>query len=161
MPPFWEIRKRLLKPTQRFACELVARRPGCVILRYVSDRPFTIAGRAVPIGSVTLARYCEGEDFVLWEMRRPDGALFGHLVHLCRNVRVGEDEVQYEDLLLDIWRPAGGKPALLDEDELTEALRTGALSTEEAERIRRRAAELCARLDELAAQLRAELSRQG
>jgi hypothetical protein len=42
----------------------------------------------------------------------------------------------YEDELLDLWLPLGGEPELLDEDELTEAVRLGFVSVRRASEIR-------------------------
>lgn len=45
----------------------------------------------------------------------------------------------YEDELLDVWVPYGGKPELLDEDELDEAVQRGFFTPEQAAEIRAKA----------------------
>ncbi len=46
------------------------------------------------------------------------------------------------DLFLDVWWPDGGAPHLLDEDEFEEALESGSLDTDTAERARREASRI-------------------
>jgi predicted RNA-binding protein associated with RNAse of E/G family len=47
-----------------------------------------------------------------------------------------EDGFAFIDLYLDVWQVAGGKPTILDQDELTEAVNTGYVSPEEADEVR-------------------------
>jgi Protein of unknown function (DUF402) len=50
----------------------------------------------------------------------------------------------YEDELLDVWVPFGGKPELLDEDELDEAVQRGFISPERAAEIHAKAERIIA-----------------
>ncbi len=131
-----EIKHRVLKDTQRFACELHRRESGYVILRYVNDRDMHVSDTLIPVGSVTLAHYIEGASSIWWEMYHPDGRRLADLIHITTPVLIRETEVEYTDLLLDIWRPAGEQPVLLDDDELDEAEARGFLQPEEIDRIR-------------------------
>jgi len=50
----------------------------------------------------------------------------------------------YEDELLDVWVPFDGKPELLDEDELEEAVRRGFISEQREAEIRAKAEQIVA-----------------
>lgn len=142
-----EIKHRVLKNTQRFECELHRRESGYVILRYVNDRDMRVSDTLIPAGSVTLAHYIEGACSIWWEMYHPEGRPLADLIHISTPVLIRDTEVEYTDLLLDIWRPAGEQPVLLDDDELDEAEARGLLKPEEIDRIRVLGREIAADLD--------------
>lgn len=68
---------------------------------------------------------------------RPDGAWTGYYVDILEPLRWdGENPETLEpivDLFLDVWVAPGGSYRILDEDELEEALRQGAISEELAD----------------------------
>lgn len=142
-----EIKHRVLKDTQRFDCELHRRESGYVILRYVNDREMRVSDTPIPAGSVTLAHYIEGASSIWWEMYHPDGHPLADLIHITTPVLIRDTEVEYTDLLLDVWRLAGEQPVLLDDEELDEAEARGLLQPEQIERIRALGREIAADLD--------------
>ena len=115
---FTEIRHRIAKPDQVFPCQVFLRREGYLVLRYVNEEASEVAGTVIPAGSITLAHYVRAAASVWWEMYYPDGAHLADLIHFTSPVQIRAAEVEYTDLLLDIWQPAGGMPRILDEDEL-------------------------------------------
>lgn len=139
-----EIRRRVLEDDQVFECDLFFGQTDYLILRYVNSEPQRVGDTTIPAGSITLAHYRQNEPAVWWEMYYPSVDPIGDLIHLASPVDVQENEVIYTDLLLDIWRVAGEPPRLLDEDELAEAVATGALTDAEGEDIRRIAAQIMA-----------------
>jgi len=142
-----EIKHRVLKDTQRFECELHRRESGYVILRYVNDRDMRVSDTPIPAGSVTLAHCIEGACSIWWEMYHADGRLLADLIHITSPVLICETEVEYTDLLLDVWRPSGEQPVLLDDEELDEAEARGLLKPEEIDRIRVLGREIAADLE--------------
>lgn len=76
-----------------------------------------------------------GDPFSVFLFQHADGSLRGWYVNLERPQRRTELGFDYEDELLDVWVPAGGRPELLDEDELAEALQRGFVSPERAAEI--------------------------
>lgn len=137
MKKFTEIKRHLNKPTERYECELVGRRPGEVALRYVSDRKFESErlGLTFPPGCVTIALYWEDRPYNFWGIYSPLNELLGCLVHICKDLSVGKDSLSYLDMLLDIWFYPDGRHVVLDADEVEECLRTGRLTAEEKEYI--------------------------
>lgn len=51
---------------------------------------------------------------------RDDGKLKGRYCNVTKPAEITEDEIVYEDLILDLWVSANGKQIVLDEDELDE-----------------------------------------
>jgi len=90
--------------------------------------------RVLGRGQIRLLR--PGEPFSVFLFLHDDASLRGWYVnieHAQRRTRLGFD---YEDALLDVWKPVGGEPELLDEDELEEAVSRGFVSKEHAAEIR-------------------------
>lgn len=124
---FLEVKRHLNKPDDTYACELLARGPGHVVLRYVSDRPARVGAVAFEAGSTTYASYREGAGYVLWRMCGPDGRLRGHLFHVCRELRVEAGRVEYLDLLLDLWFDPDSALTVLDRQEVAACRQAGLL----------------------------------
>ncbi len=131
-----------MKPDQVFPCQVFLRREGYLVLRYVNEEASEVAGMVIPAGSITLAHYVQAASSVWWEMYYPDGAHLADLIHLTSPVQIRTAEVEYTDLLLDIWRPSGEQPRLLDEDELQEAVAGGYLNAQTAEAVQQKAREI-------------------
>jgi hypothetical protein len=77
-----------------------------------------------------------GDPFSVFLFQDEDGSLRGWYVNLERPQRRTPRGFDYEDDLLDVWVPVGGKPELLDEDELEEAIGRGFVSEERAAEVR-------------------------
>ncbi|MBI2950466.1 DUF402 domain-containing protein [bacterium] len=144
-----EIKRHINKPDQTFRCEALARGPGHLVLRYVSDRTGRIGDVTFAPGSTTYAHYWEGRGYVAWRMHDPDGRLRGHVFHICRDVRIGAGVVDYRDMLLDIWVGADGGVIVLDEEEVRECAEKGLVSREDVAWIEGQRREVLARLEEI------------
>ncbi len=124
---FCEFKRHFDKPDETYMCDLVARGTDWVVLSYVSNRAWEVAGALLPAGSQTLAFYQTDVAHVLWRMCAPSGNLKGHLFHICRDVQVEEHKVSYLDLLLDIWISSDGVVEVLDREDVDVCYREGKL----------------------------------
>jgi predicted RNA-binding protein associated with RNAse of E/G family len=86
-------------------------------------------------GTITYAYYRKGAGYVLWRMYGPDGRLRGHLFHICKDLEIGEDRVEYLDLLLDLWVDENGRVTVLDRDEVEECRSKGIIGERDLARI--------------------------
>lgn len=135
-----EIKHNPNKPDQTFECSLVRHDGHRLVISYVSHRSYEICGVTAPAGTLTLAWYQEGLPYIVWKMIRPDDRLIGHYIHLCDEVRITPERVEYRDLILDVWFFPDGSYRLLDEDELDEAVAADRLDAATAGAARRTAA---------------------
>ena len=55
----------------------------------------------------------------VFEIYTEGGQLKGWYCNITRPTRIGEDEVVWEDLALDVWGEPGAPPLVLDRDEFT------------------------------------------
>ena len=126
-----EIKRHLNKPDESYVCDLLKRGNDYIILTYVSDRSGQVGSVTIDAGSTTYAYYRNGKGYVVWKMVTPDRTLNGYLFHICRDLRVGEDKVEYLDLLLDVWIDAEGQLKILDRDEVEECAVKGVIGRSE------------------------------
>ena len=144
---FREVKRHLDKPEAVFECEPVVRMPGCVVLKYVNPRPGRVGNMVFGSGSVTYGYYRHAAGYVLWRMYGPDGRLRGHLFHVCKDLEVGDQHVDYQDLMLDLWFDSKGRLTVLDRDELEAFEERGMLSRNDKEWIARQERAIVDRVD--------------
>lgn len=120
-----EIKHNLNKPDESYLCDLLERGSNYVVLKYVNERPGRVGNVTFEVGSTTYAYYMTGEGYVRWRMFGADNKLKGHLFHVCREQQVREDQVEYLDLLLDLWIGADGQLTILDRNEVDECAAKG------------------------------------
>ena len=126
-----ELKRHLNKPQESYLCDLIMRGSDYIIVKYVSDRSGRVGSVTFNAGSTTYAYYRNGMGYVVWKMVTPGRTLNGYLFHICRDLRVGEDKVEYLDLLLDVWIDAEGQLKILDRDEVEECAVKGVIGRSE------------------------------
>ena len=132
-----EVKRHLDGRVERFQCRLVLRRPHLAVLRFDHAKPWRAGGLVVPRGSRTFGFFWRRRPYVLYRMEAPDGRLLGHRFDVVADVRLGDREVAYADLLLDVWVAAGGEPLVEDEGEVADHARRGLLSAGQRRSIER------------------------
>lgn len=126
-----ELKRHLNKPDQSYLCDLLSRGSDYVIVKYVSEMSGRVGTVTFDVGSTTYAYYQTGMGYVLWKMLNAGNRLEGHLFHICRDLRVGTDRVEYLDLLLDVWIDPAGRMTILDRDEVKECAVKGVIGEKE------------------------------
>ena len=149
MNDYLEIKRHKNKPEQRFNCELLHREPGYAVLRYVTDAPGLIADICIPPQAKTIAHYWQQRPYVAWRMFDCTSHLIGSLFHICSNVRIHDDHLSYDDLLLDIWIAPDGSQRILDEDELQECIDKSLICDAELRSIRETQQDILSRHPEI------------
>jgi hypothetical protein len=120
-PRIEERKHHLNKPDETYLCDELHRDMGTLVLRYDVTQDGRIGPVAIPAGSLTIAHYSEEAAHVLWENYAPDRSLIGYCYHVCEPPQIGEDFVEYLDLMLDLWFDPKGNLTVLDEDEFAAA----------------------------------------
>ena len=120
---FREVKRNITKPDELYICELVWRDSWRAVLSYVTDRDYRIFdGFILPEGSLTLGFYWSGKGYIMWEMYGPARGLKGYYFHICNPPHIGDNSLEYLDLVLDIWFFPGGSFKFLDREELCEGI---------------------------------------
>ncbi len=132
-----EVKRHLDGRVERFACELVAReRHRAVVLFYHRERR-EAGGFVLPAGGRTYGFFWPRRPYLLYRILGPDGALILHRFDVVEGVRLGEREVSYTDLLLDLLVDPAGGLRVEDEDHVEAFARRGLLSSAQLGRIGR------------------------
>jgi len=135
--PIEEVKRHLDGRVERFDCDLVLRRPHVVVIRFDHERARRAGGFVFPKGSRSYGFFWRLRPYVLYRMAGPDGRLIAHRFDVVEDVRLGEYEVSYVDLLLDISVDPEGHVRAEDEEDVAEYVRLGRLSTAQRGRIER------------------------
>lgn len=127
-----EVKRHLNKPDESYLCDLSMRdNAHFMVLKYVNERAGRVGGVSFEVGSITYAYYKTGQGFVLWKMLGLNENLRGYLFHICRDIKLGENRVEYLDMLLDVWIDGEGEVIILDRDEVEDCVANGIIGDEE------------------------------
>jgi len=132
-----EVKRHLDGRVERFACRLVARERHVAILRFDHRGRRMAGGFELPAGGRTYGFFWPRRAYVLYRIVGPDGALIVHRFDVVESVRLGEREVSYLDLLLDVLVDPAGRVRVEDEDHVADCSRRGLLSKPQQARIGR------------------------
>ncbi len=132
-----EVKRHLDGRVERHSLHLVLRRPHLVIAFYEFARGLQTDGFTFPRGSFSYGFFWKRRPYVMYRMLDPQGQLVANRFDVVEDVHLGEREVSYRDLLLDIWIDASGVVQVADEDDVADARREGALSNARLARIER------------------------
>ena len=130
-----EVKRHLDGRAERFDCRLLLRRPQLAVVRFDHEKQRRAGGYRIPAGSRTSGFFWRRRPYVLYRIAGPDGRLIAHRFDVVEDVRLGEREVSYKDLLLDLWVDPDGQAWLEDEDEVEEHARRGLLAPTQRRRI--------------------------
>jgi predicted RNA-binding protein associated with RNAse of E/G family len=127
-----EVKEALLGEARRFDLECWLASPDLVVARWVAEAG---NGFGVPAGTFSWGVWWSRRPIGAYRMHTPAGELRRYRVDAIEELRIGEGEVRYRDLLLDAWIAPDGEVTFEDEDEVAEAIEAGRLSREQRWRI--------------------------
>lgn len=155
--PIIERKEKADGSTREYACTLVNRQSGLVVVEFMMAKGGSIYGTPieVPPGSVSHGFFWTRRPYNLYRMRDPSGAIIAHRFDAVSDVRFGEGFVSYRDLILDWWVTPDDVLIEEDREEYDAALESGAMSRVDAEAANRAARQIYSRyrhiIDEAAA----------
>ena len=132
-----EVKRHVDGRTERFRCELLLRRRHVAVLRFDHERERSAGGFLFPSGSRSFGFFWPRRNYLLYRMTGADGQLIAHRYDIVEDVRLGEQELSYTDLLLDAWVDPSGRLRFEDEEELADQRRRGVISSLQLTRIDR------------------------
>lgn len=128
--PYFERKHKPDGSWREYACTLLHREPGLVIIRFLMEKGGAIHGTPieVPPGSVSHGFFWKRRPYNLYRMRRADGALIAHRFDAVTDVQIGDAGVSYRDLVLDWWTLPDGTIFEEDREELDQLCASGGVS---------------------------------
>ncbi|MCZ7573693.1 MAG: DUF402 domain-containing protein [Ardenticatenaceae bacterium] len=116
--PYTENKVRLSGERLHFTCELLEQRPDRVVLRHILPGPGRVGDVELPAGTVTFGYYWPARPYNVYHWLHPDGTTLAHYFNLSGPVTVEENQLEWQDLVIDVLVTPDGRVQLLDEDEL-------------------------------------------
>lgn len=124
-----EIKQRLDGSREVFSCEGLLLDARVAVLRFEATAGYALDPATGQPHRFTEGYFWSGRTYLLYKMFGNMDAVLGYRFDVCTDVTLAGDTVQWTDLLLDFWVPPDlSQGEFQDEDELTEALRRGALT---------------------------------
>jgi protein associated with RNAse G/E len=126
-----EVKRHLDGRVETFDCEPVSVEDDSAVVR------FRLPARVGewPRGTTTLGFFWENRSYNLYRFLSPDGDLLGHRLDVVAEVSVGQDRIEYLDLIVDVVVSATGDIHVEDEDEAKKAAAKGLLEPAHLEAI--------------------------
>jgi predicted RNA-binding protein associated with RNAse of E/G family len=121
LPEITEIKETLAGTRKTFHCHVIDRKPGSLVVLFVSKAPVRVHDVDLPAGTVTFGYFWVERNFNVYHWMSPTGATLAFYVNLSDGTRL-EDTLHWRDLTVDILIPPGGAAVVLDEDEIPLAL---------------------------------------
>jgi len=118
LPKITEIKHRLDKPSQTFACRSVRHGTGAAVVLFVSDRPMPVANLVLPTGTITFGYFWEGRGYNVYHWMNPEGQTLGHYFNICDQTTIRAGRLDFRDLVVDVLFRPRQAPQILDADEL-------------------------------------------
>lgn len=134
-----EVKRRLDGRRDVFLCQALALGRQRTVVRFVSSQGGSAGGITFPPGTTTYGFFWRRRPYNLYRLVDPQGRLLAHRFDVVDEVRIRPQrgEVEYLDLLLDIWVYPDGHLRLEDEAEVADHVRRGLLSPRQRARIAR------------------------
>jgi len=114
-------RKRRLDGTQvDFQCERRIVEPGVrAVVRFVTTSERRLEGTDLTLrpGTVTVGHFRADRPYTVYAFAS-DGAILGYYCSIVDELSIGDDRVEYLDLVVDVLIDSRGGATVLDEDEL-------------------------------------------
>ena len=127
-----EVKEKLSGEELRFDLERWLLTPGLAVGRWVADAKNTFGA---PAGTYSWGVWRAERPIGVYRLHTPEGELLRYRIDAIEDVRIGDGEVRYRDLLLDARIRPDGDVSFEDEDEVDEAITAGRLSWEQRWRI--------------------------
>lgn len=117
-PDILEIKETLSGERRPYACTLVDRSPGCLVIRYVVPRDIFLGGVEIPAGTFSFGYFWLARHYNAYHFVTPQGQTLGLYCNVADRLRLQETSVSWRDLVVDVLILPDGSGRILDEDEL-------------------------------------------
>jgi uncharacterized protein DUF402 len=123
MPPLVrvvEVKHTLAGGEKRFDCLRLAGGPGHAVLLWIAPEPMHVHGVDLPAGTISFGHFWTDRFYNVyhWLEAGADHRTLGFYFNIADRTQIGEDELEWRDLVLDVLATPAGRLELLDEDEL-------------------------------------------
>ena len=129
-----EIKTTLAGEEKRFDCELLARAGAEAVVIYRMPREVELEDLVLPQHSISLGYFWAHKPFNAYHWLDADGRTLALYFNISDGTRLGEREIAWRDLAVDVLITPDLRCRVLDEDELPDDLDAGLRARIEAAR---------------------------
>ena len=116
--PVVEIKQTLAGGEKRFDCLRLAGGAGHAVLLWIAPEPMHVHGVDLPAGTISFGHFWTGRFYNVYHWLDAHRRTLGFYFNLADRTRIGEAELVWRDLVVDVLATPAGRLELLDEDEL-------------------------------------------
>jgi len=118
LPEIIEVKETLSGARKSFSCRVLSRATDRLVVLFISDRTWRVAELELPAGTVTFGYFWSDRAYNVYHWMTSAGATLAHYVNLADRTSLGEAQLTWRDLAVDLLLRPGYAPAVLDEDHL-------------------------------------------
>jgi predicted RNA-binding protein associated with RNAse of E/G family len=122
LPEITEVKETLAGARHTFRCGVIARRPGEVVVLFVSVAPRRVENVDLPAGTVTFGYFWTARPYNVYHWMSPAGVTLGLYVNIADGTDIAESVLSWRDLAVDLLVWPEGNVTVLDEHELPAGL---------------------------------------
>ena len=111
-----EVKRRLDGTVRTYACEAAELAGDHAVLFYRLPGQGRVAALVLPAGTLTVAYYWADRPYNVYHWIAPPGETLAYYFNLSGPVRIGREQVEWEDLEVDVLVTPDGRIQILDED---------------------------------------------
>ena len=116
--PVVEIKHALAGGEKRFDCLRLAGGPRHAVLLWIASERMHVHGVELPAGTISFGHFWIDRCYNVYHWLDPGGRTLGFYFNIADRTRIGEAELEWRDLVIDVLATPAGRLELLDEDEL-------------------------------------------
>ncbi len=116
--PIVEIKHTLAGGEKRFDCLRLASGGGHAVLLWIAPGPMQVHGVELPAGTVSFGHFWTDRFYNVYHWLDADRRTLGFYFNVADRTRIGQAELEWRDLVVDVLATPAGRLELLDEDEL-------------------------------------------
>lgn len=118
LPQITEVKRCLTGPTLTFPCQVIAHRPGALVVLYVLPHERRVHHLQLAAGTVTFGYFWSDRGYNVYHWMDATGRTLAHYVNLSDDTVIEPEVLSFRDLVVDLLLVPGAAIEVLDEEEL-------------------------------------------
>ncbi len=116
--PVVEVKQTMAGGEKRFDCLRLAGGAGHAVLLWITPAPMRVHGVELPAGTISFGHFWTNRFYNVYHWLDADRRTLGFYFNLADRTQIGEAELVWRDLVVDVLATPAGRLEVLDEDEL-------------------------------------------
>jgi predicted RNA-binding protein associated with RNAse of E/G family len=113
-----EVKETLEGEIQTFECRAVARSSTEAVILYEIRHPMKVEDLTLPVGTLSFGYFWTDRYYNAYHWFTPSGETLGVYFNISDSTRIGQGEVRWRDLVVDVLVTPDGRCRVIDEDQI-------------------------------------------